>query len=159
MTNGLEYLFRYRANDALHVAAELHVLVIFRRTREKSTKKGREETVAKREERMVRKDIDDGDDEEETGRLNAVVPFFPPFVRPSLPSSCLSIGHVISTRSILLFLCAHIGGMSRRTYIGYVTSARLFGVVLGHTLNRDVVTYRISSALTPDDAYPPFLLF
>lgn len=30
-TNGLEcLLFRYRANDALHVVAELHVLIIFR---------------------------------------------------------------------------------------------------------------------------------
>lgn len=30
VTNGLECLFRYRANDALHVVAKLHVLIIFR---------------------------------------------------------------------------------------------------------------------------------
>lgn len=95
---------------------------------------GQEE--AKKEDRMARKDIDDGKDEEgeETGRPNVVVPF----VRPSLTASsfCLSIGHVISTRSILLFLRAHIEGMSRRTYIGYVTSARLFRRSGSHAKSR-----------------------
>lgn len=45
--------------------------------------------MAKKEDRMARKDIDDGKDEEEeeTGRPNVVVPF----VRPSLTASSFSL--------------------------------------------------------------------
>lgn len=125
VTNGLEcLLFRYRANDALYVIAELHVLIIFRGRRkedhDREREGGGEEEKGVAWTEMPTK-------EEETGRARVLL----------LQPPSFSIGHVISTRSILPFLrTVEIS----RTYIGYVTSARLF--VLGHTLNRDMVTYR-----------------
>lgn len=67
VTNGLECLFRYRANDALHVATELHVLVIFRRPQE--GEKVRRENAA-----PGRKDVETVKEETERPRVLLCLP-------------------------------------------------------------------------------------